>query len=85
MLIGCSGLLQAERFTDLHALQEGNCFYTHILGRTLTYQVDQIQNISAADISFPIVPGVDQITLVTAYGDDAYFLVHGVSVHVNTP
>lgn len=85
VLVGCSGSLRAELFTDLNALREGNRFYIHILGRTLTYQVDQLQSVPAADVSFPIIPGVDQITLVTAYTGDTYFLVHGVSVNVNTP
>ena len=85
VLVGCSGYLQAELFTDLNALREGNRFYIHILGRTLTYQVDQLQSVSAADVSFPIVPGIDQMTLVTAYSDNTYFLVHGVSVNVSTP
>ena len=85
VLVGCSGYLQAELFTDLNALREGNRFYIHILGRTLTYQVDQLQSVSAADVSFPIVPGIDQMTLVTAYSDNTYVLVHGVSVNVSTP
>jgi len=85
VLVGCSGSLRAELFTDLNALREGNRFYIHILGRTLTYQVDQFQSVPAADVSFPIISGVDQITLVTAYTGNTYFLVHGISVNVNTP
>lgn len=83
VFLGCSGLLQAELFTDLDALREGDCFYIHILGRTLTYQVDLVQTAGTSEISFPMIPGVDQVTLVTSYTDDAYFVVH--SVNINTP
>lgn len=78
VLVGCSGLLRAELFTDLKAFREGDSFYIHVLGRTLVYQVDAAQTVSAADTVFPLVPSVDQVTLVTSYADGAYFLVHGV-------
>lgn len=83
VFIGRTGLLRAELFSDLNALREGDCFYIHVLGRTLTYQVDLVQTAGTPEISFPMIPGVDQVTLVTSYTDDAYFVVH--SVNVNTP
>lgn len=83
VILGCAESLQAELFTDLDALRAGDRFYIRILGRTLTYRIDWVQSVAAADISFSITPGADQVTLVTAYTDDAYFLVHGVNV--NTP
>ena len=85
VFLGCSGLLQAELFTDLDALREGDIFYIHILGRTLAYRVEACQSMAQGEVSFPIAPGIDQITLVTAYSDNTYFLVHGVNVKVNTP
>lgn len=83
VFIGRTGLLRAELFSDLNALREGDCFYIHVLGRTLTYQVDLVQSAGTSEISFPMIPGVDQVTLVTSYTDDAYFVVH--SVNINTP
>lgn len=85
VFIGCAGFLHAELFTDLDAFREGNILYIHILGKTLTYQVDSSYTIAAADISFPIMPDMDQITLVTSYENGAYFLVHGVRVAGDTP
>lgn len=58
----------------------GNFIYIHILGRTLTYQVDWAQAASPEEAVFPTLAGADQITLVTAYADNAYFLVHGVRI-----
>lgn len=42
VLAGHRGLPEARLFTDLDKLQEGDIFYLHVLGRTLTYEVDQI-------------------------------------------
>ena len=85
VFIGCAGFLHAVLFTDLDAFREGNILSVHILGKTLTYQVDSSYTIAAADISFPIMPDMDQITLVTSYENGAYFLVHGVRVAGDTP
>lgn len=85
VFIGCAGLLHAELFTDLDVLREGNILYIHILDKTLSYQVDVSHAIAAADISFPITPDVDQITLVTSYENGAYFLVHGVRAAGDEP
>lgn len=85
VFIGCSGLLHAELFTDLDVLREGNILYIHILDKTLAYWVDMSHPIAAADISFPITPDVDQITLVTSYENGAYFMVHGVRVAGDEP
>lgn len=85
VFIGCSGLLHAELFTDLDVLREGNILYIHILGKTLAYRVDMSHPIAEADVSFPITPDVDQITLVTSYENGAYFLVHGVRAAGDEP
>ena len=43
VLTGHRGLPEAVLFTDLDKLEEGDCFYLHILDETLAYQVDQIK------------------------------------------
>lgn len=62
-----------------------NLIYVHILGRTLIYQVDWAQAASPEEAVFPTLACVDQITLVTAYADNAYFLVHSVRIPEVTP
>ena len=44
MLTGHRGLPEAVLFTDLDKLEEGDCFYLHILDETLAYQVDRNQS-----------------------------------------
>lgn len=43
VLTAHSGMPGQKMFSDLDILDEGDLFFLHILGRTLAYQVDQIQ------------------------------------------
>jgi sortase A len=66
VLAGHSGMSNARLFTDLSKLSEGDVFYIHVYGQTLTYTVDQIQKVLPTDTSdLTISPGKDYVTLVT--------------------
>ena len=66
VLSGHRGLPSAKLFTELDKLVEGDVFTITVLGRTLTYVVDQIRIVEPSDMSdLRIVPGKDYCTLVT--------------------
>lgn len=66
VLTGHRGLPEAVLFTDLDKLEEGDCFYLHILDETLAYQVDQIKVVEPEHTEdLEITAGQDYCTLVT--------------------
>lgn len=91
---GHRGLPSALLFTNLDQLAQGDTFSFHVLGRTLTYEVDQIQVVEPDEVSSlrPQVDG-DYATLLTCtpYGVNTQRLlvrghrVEGVdnAAHVN--
>jgi sortase A len=79
-----TGLPSAELFTNLDQLAVGDTFAVHILGNTLTYQVDQILTVLPDEVdALSITPGKDYLTLVTCtpYGINSHrLLVRGVRI-----
>ena len=68
VLVGHTGINNAKLFTDLVKLNVGDVFYLHVLGRTLEYQVDQIEVVLPLLLDdLKRVEGQDYCTLVTAY------------------
>ncbi len=60
------GLPAAKLFTDLNQVEIGDRFYLKILGRTLAYEVDNIEVVEPSETrSLAIQPGEDLVTLVT--------------------
>lgn len=76
------GLPSAKLFTNLNRLEIGDTFEIKVLGKTLTYQVDNIVIIEPTDTSdLEIVSGKDYVTLLTCtpYGINSHrLLVRGV-------
>lgn len=78
VLAGHSGMSNARLLTDLPKIKEGDIFYIHVYGRTLTYTVDQIKTVLPTDTSdLTIIPGEDYVTLVTCtpYGVNTHRLL----------
>jgi len=78
VLTGHTGLHTAKLFTDLVEVKPGEKFYIDVLGRTLAYEVDQIEVVEPDDISkLAAVEGEDHITLVTCtpYGVNSHRLL----------
>ena len=66
VLTGHRGLPDAVLFTDLDKLEEGDCFYLHILDEILAYKVDQIKVVEPNETGdLDIIEGQDYCTLVT--------------------
>lgn len=84
VLSGHRGLPSATLFTDLDQLDMGDVFLLHVLGETLTYQVDQIRIVEPDDVSLlALEEGEDLCTLVTCtpYGVNSHrLLVRGYRV-----
>lgn len=60
------GLPNAQMFTDLDQLEEGDLFYITVLSRKLAYEVDRIQVVVPSNTeSLAIEEGEDYVTLVT--------------------
>ena len=65
-LSGHRGLAEAEMFTNLDKLQNGDMFYLHVLDEVLAYQVDQILVVEPDQTdALKVVMGEDLCTLVT--------------------
>ncbi|MDR0482207.1 MAG: class C sortase [Cellulomonadaceae bacterium] len=61
-----AGMTEAEMFTHLHTLAEGQEFLLHAAGQTARYVVDKITTVLPEDTKdIQIVPGEDHATLVT--------------------
>lgn len=77
-LSGHRGLPSARLFTDLDQLVCGDIFLLHTLGKTLTYEIDQISIVEPDDFSqLSIEEGMDYCTLVTCtpYGVNSHRLL----------
>lgn len=60
------GLPSARMFTDLNLVKKGDCFYIHVLGETLAYEVDQILTVDPDQTeSLAIDRNQDYVTLLT--------------------
>lgn len=81
VISGHRGLPSAKLFTDIVKLKEGDVFMLRVLGKTLTYEVDQIRTVLPAEVNdLEIVPGEDLVTLVTCtpYGINSHrMLIRG--------
>lgn len=78
VLSGHRGLPSARLFTDIDQLVVGDEFLIHIMGDTLTYEVDQIRVVLPQDMnSLVISEGEDLCTLVTCtpYGVNSHRLL----------
>lgn len=75
------GLMQAELFTRLDEMEEGDLFVMETAGMTLAYRVHEIEVIRPDEVeALAIEPGRDLMTLMTCtpYGiNDHRLLVHG--------
>ncbi len=83
-----SGLSDAELFTNLDQMEEGDTFCISVLDRTLTYQVDQILVVEPQELEEIYMDAEhDYCTLVTCtpFGVNSHrLLVRGVRVEENT-
>lgn len=79
-----SGLSDAELFTNLDQMEEGDTFTITVLDRTLTYQVDQILVVEPQDFSeLYSEEGKDYCTLMTCtpFGVNSHrLLVRGIRI-----
>lgn len=84
VLSGHRGITKAKLFTHLDRLTLGDQFSVRILGKELTYEVDQIAVIEPGDNQyFARIPDKDYLTLMTCtpYGVNTHrLLVRGVRV-----
>ena len=61
-----SGMASSKLFSDIDQLEKGDIFYIHVLGDTLTYEVDSINTVLPTDTRLlQIEDGKDYVTLVT--------------------
>ncbi|MST72776.1 class C sortase [Olsenella porci] len=78
VISGHRGLPSARLFTDIDQLREGDLFMLNVLGKTLTYQVDQIRVVLPDELDdLAIDDGQDYCTLVTCtpYGVNTHRLL----------
>lgn len=78
VISGHRGLPSARLFTDIDQLHEGDLFMLNVLGKTLTYQVDQIRVVLPDELDdLAIDDGQDYCTLVTCtpYGVNTHRLL----------
>ncbi len=78
VLVGHTGNTSSKLFTDLTEMAIGDCFYFHILGQVLSYQVTEISVVEPEDTSkLQIVQGEDLMTLLTCtpYGVNSHRLL----------
>lgn len=84
VISGHTGLPEAEIFTNLNTMEEGDIFYIHVLGEHLAYQVDQIKIVEPSDTSDLMIEREgDYVTLVTCtpYGINTHrLLVRGTRI-----
>lgn len=84
VLSGHRGLPSSELFTNIDHLENGDVFYIHVLGQTLTYMVDHIAVVEPDDFTFlGVEQGEDLVTLITCtpYGINSHrLLVRGARV-----
>ena len=84
VLTGHSGVAGMRLFSDLDQLSLGDCFYLHVLGETLAYEVAEINTVLPYETELlTAVAGEDLCTLVTCtpYGVNTHrLLVRGSRV-----
>lgn len=84
VLTAHTGLPSAEYFTNLDQMKIGDPFELHVLGKVLTYRVDQILTVQPYQVdALSIIKGGDYVTLVTCtpYGINSHrLLVRGARV-----
>lgn len=84
VLTGHSGLAGKRLFSDLEQLTLGDCFYLHVLGETLAYEVTEINRVLPHETELlTALAGEDLCTLVTCtpYGVNSHrLLVRGSRV-----
>lgn len=84
VISGHTGLPEAEIFTNLNTLEEGDIFYIHVLKEHLAYQVDQVKVVEPSDTSDLLIDAEeDYVTLITCtpYGINSHrLLVRGTRV-----
>lgn len=83
VLTGHAGLPSKKIFTNLDQLEIGDTFTLTVLGRELTYQVDEIEVKLPEDVLLSVDQGADQCTLVTCtpIGANTHrLLVHALRV-----
>lgn len=85
IITGHTGLARVRILDDLINVKLGERFYIHVLGRTLTYQVDQIKVIEPNDMTY-LQPeeSKDYVTLLTCtpYGINSHrLIVRGTRVY----
>ena len=87
VLTGHRGLPDAELFTHLDEMEEGDCFYLHVLDEILAYRVDQIKVVEPNETGdLDIIEGEDYCTPVTCtpYSINTHrLLVRGVRTEYN--
>lgn len=86
VLAGHTGISGKVLFDGLPQMEEDDLFAIHVLGKTLMYQVDQIEVIEPKDTELlQVVRGKDYVTLMTCtpYGVNSHrLLVRGVRAKV---
>lgn len=78
VLSGHRGLPSSELLTNIDRLERGDLFRLHVLGKTLTYRVDQVAVVEPGDFSLlGIEEGEDLVTLLTCtpYGINSHRLL----------
>lgn len=78
VISGHTGLPSAKLITDLDQLKDGDLFQFHVLDRTLTYEVDEINVVLPGEMDkLNLEPGADYATLVTCtpYGVNSHRLL----------
>lgn len=83
VLAGHRGLPSAKLFSDIDRLENGDCFYIHVLGEVLAYEVDEIypmidkNDIDTLTEVMQNVEGQDYVTLFTCtpYGVNSHRLL----------
>ena len=78
VISGHRGLPSAKLFTDIDQLVEGDTFIIQTLGRTLTYEVDQIRVVLPTELANLVIEeNMDYCTLVTCtpYGVNTHRLL----------
>ena len=91
VITGHRGMVQAQMFTRLDEMREGDFIYISTMNRTLAYEVDRIIVIEPTDTSqLRIVPGQDRLTLMTCtpYGVNTHRLLisgHRVAIPMPAP
>jgi len=89
VISGHTGLPNAEMFTKLDQMAEGDMFYIRVLDTVLAYRVDNIESVNPDRVDLlAIVEGKDYVTLLTCtpYGiNDKRLLVRGERVEYKAP